>query len=150
MGALLGPNGGVRSACAPVQETAFATLGSVRHFKCCKTCSQDIIAVILERDLAENDLRFRIQFPFSWILSFQSVHQCLLFPTQSFKQILASTLPSVVNPSCLQTTVAALMFQKRLHTVPHTPSKQISILPSNSVWPPTNRISPSVQFSRTK
>ena len=52
--------------------------------------------------------------------------------------------PIVENPSCLQTTVASILSQFTSHTVPHTPFKQISTLPSNSVWPPLNRTAPSV------
>ena len=57
--------------------------------------------------------------------------------------------PSGRNPSCLQTTDASLLSQRSSHTVPHTLPKQISTLPSISVWPPTRRTSPSVQFSGT-
>ena len=42
MGSLVGASGGRRSACEPVQETAFATLSSVRYFKCRKTAKKII------------------------------------------------------------------------------------------------------------
>ena len=50
-------------------------------------------------------------------------------------------LHSEVRPSCLQTTIASLVSQSSLHTVPHCLWKHTSTRPSKLFLPPTNRIS---------
>ena len=54
-------------------------------------------------------------------------------------------LPSGENPSCEQTTEASLWSQSSSQTVPQSPSRHISTLPSMSEFPPTNLTSFSLQ-----
>ena len=54
---------------------------------------------------------------------------------------------SVLRPSCLQATIASLVSQKSLHTVPHCPWRHTSTRPSSFelFLPPTRRISVLLQ-----
>ena len=54
---------------------------------------------------------------------------------------------SVLKPSCLQATIASLVSQKSLHTVPHCPWRHTSTRPSSFelFLPPTSRISVLLQ-----
>ena len=49
-------------------------------------------------------------------------------------------IPSLENPSCLQTTEASLLSHKSSQTVPHSSLLQISTRPSDEFDPPTSRI----------
>ena len=72
--------------------------------------------------------------------------------SQVLATVLKSLLKSILvpgmsngNPSCLHTTLASLVSQLPLHTVPHTPLMQISTLPSLEDRPPTSRRAPLLQ-----
>ena len=58
-------------------------------------------------------------------------------------------LHSEVRPSCLHTTVASLVSQSSLHTVPHCLWKHTSTRPSKLFLPPTSRISVLLQAAST-
>ena len=54
-----------------------------------------------------------------------------------------------MRPSCLQTTVASIISQSSLHTVPHCLWKHTSTLPTKLFLPPTNWISVLLQSGST-
>ena len=58
-------------------------------------------------------------------------------------------LHSEVRPSCLQTTVASIISQSSLHTVPHCPWKHTSTRPSKLFLPSTSLISVLLQPAGT-
>lgn len=81
MGSLVGPSGGRRSACAPVQETAFATLSSVQLnssvVKQPKKSLHDVSSFGEAKNrLAENRPEVQFQAGF-W--SFQRPHQVCFY-----------------------------------------------------------------------
>ena len=59
--------------------------------------------------------------------------------------LIVPCLPELLNPSCLQTTCAAGVPQKSSHTVPHSPPRHTSTLPSTGLEPFTNLTSPKRQ-----
>ena len=59
---------------------------------------------------------------------------------------IVNPLLSVLRPSCLQTTVASLLFQWPEHTVNHCPWMHTSTWPSKLFLPPTNRTSVLLQI----
>ena len=64
---------------------------------------------------------------------------------KNFKYLLV-----VMNPSCLQTTLASLLSHPSSHTVPHSLLIQISTLPSKGLKPPDNLTSPYEQLAVTE
>ena len=50
--------------------------------------------------------------------------------------------PLVLNPSCLQATLAVLIELLEYNVIPHTPSTHISSRPSTIVGPPIKRTEP--------
>ena len=64
----------------------------------------------------------------------------------SFDLYLSSpSLMFTLYPSCVHTTLAALLSQEPLQTLPHTPWMQTSTLPALSTGPSTKRTVPLVQ-----
>ena len=60
-------------------------------------------------------------------------------------KVLDVNTPIVGSPSCLQTTRASLVPHPSSQTVPQTPPRHISTLPSLEVLLPLRRISPSLK-----
>ena len=70
-------------------------------------------------------------------------HTLQKYSVQQAPNMLAAHLPSVAKPSSLHTTLASGGPQSSSHTVPQTPSRHTSTLPSRSVVPFTSRTDPS-------
>lgn len=78
------------------------------------------------------------------------IHKCVSHTESEIQHMYCycrrkSFLPSLENPSCLQTTFASVRPQPSSHTVPHSLLLQTSTRPSNTSLPPASLTSPCWQ-----